>query len=722
MMEDIDLLFQQAARCFQQGQWAEAEILAQRILGMSEAHAEANHLLGLVAIEQGDFALAERRITRAIEANPSQSTYYYNLGLALRSAGNPAGALVAYGRALELNPGFIQAHVNRGMVLRDMGRLEEAVSAYECAIRFNPNQPGPYYNQGNVLSDLGRSEEALACYERAIRLKPGFVDAYINRGNVLRDLERSEEALACYERAIRLNPNNAKTYLNQGNALSDLGRSEEALSCYEQAIRLKPGFVDAHINRGNALSEQGLSVEALAAYERALELDPGFVDAHINRGNALSELGRPEEALAAYEQAIRLNPENADARYNLALMLELLGQLDKAYLECSKVLDLNPDYDLAIALQAGIRRRQGRYDEAVALFEPLIRGGVNHPRIAEAFVSLCSHMGRCEEALSLSRDICESTGHTRRDLMFLHFSTAHALDRLGRFDEAFVQFKNANRLRNAKYDINGVRRFVDAIMEVHNAELCKGIQRHYISKPKLIFIIGMPRSGTTLAEQILSSHPAVYGAGELKSMSDIRDNITSLTGTGVNYPHCMSEMDEAKIDILRQEYLSRLPDDSHGVPFVTDKHLGNIMSVGLIHTLFPDSAIIHCTRDPRDTCISCYMNNFTSLPYSYDLTSLGKTWREYRRLMQHWETMSVPMMTLSYEALVNDQERVSRQLVEYCGLQWDEACLHFEDNDRNVLTVSRDQVNQPIYRSSVGRWRNYEGHLDPLIDALNGLS
>ena len=663
-------------------------MLLERLLGGSPGHADASHLLGLVAIEHGDYALARQHITRAIEASPGQPVYYYNLGLAQYSGGDLEAALSAYEHALVLNPGFIEAHINRGMVLFDLGRMEAALASCESAIRLDPGRADPHYNRGNALSELDRPEEALSAYERALALNPDHAGAHNNRGNVLRSLGRAEEALSAYDRALVLNPDYAEAHANRGNVLSGLGRMNEALSAYDQA----------------------------------LQLNPGNAEAHTNRGNVLSGLGRSEEALAAYERALEINPDYAEAQYNLGLMLELQGRLEEAYLACSQVLESNPGYESAIALQAGIRRRQGRYHEAIALLDPLLQGGIKHPHIAEAFVSLCHHVERCEEALSLSTDVCSANGPSRQDLMCLHFSTGHALDRLGRFDEAFAQFDIANRLRDANYDISWLQCFVDASKEVYDVNLIQKNLQHYISTPRLVFIIGMPRSGTTLAEQILSSHPDVYGAGELAAMPDIRDSIAELTGIGINYPHCMSALDVTGIDILRNEYLSRLPEASHGVPVVTDKHLGNSLSVGLIRTLFPDAIFIHCIRDPLDSCLSCYINNFTTLPYTYDLTSLGQTWREHRRLMQYWQDISIPMMILSYEALVGDHEGVSRELVEYCGLQWNEACLYFHKNDRRVLTLSSDQVNRPMYSSSVGRWRNYESHLGPLIDALNGKS
>ena len=264
-----------------------AGALAERILGLRPAYADASHLLGLVAIEQGDYTVAERHITRAIEASPGQSVYYYNLGLALSSCKGPEDALSAYDQALLLNPDFIEAHINRGLVLFDMGRHEAALSACESAIRLDPGRADPHYNRGNALHELGRKEEALAAYDQALALNPSHAGAHNNRGNELRSLGRSEEALAAYDRVLVLDPDNSEAHTNRGNILGGLGRPEEAL----------------------------------AAYDQALVVDPDNAETHKDQGSVLILLGRLQEASDAFKTALKYAPELESAAYLLAAVL-----------------------------------------------------------------------------------------------------------------------------------------------------------------------------------------------------------------------------------------------------------------------------------------------------------------------------------------------------------------------------------------------------------------
>jgi hypothetical protein len=232
----------------------------------------------------------------------------------------------------------------------------------------------------------------------------------------------------------------------------------------------------------------------------------------------------------------------------------------------------------------------------------------------------------------------------------------------------------------------------------------------------------MPRSGTTLVEQILASHPAVFGAGELLRVGEIAQRLPSALGSRLDYPLCLADFSQQAADAAAQEYLDYLQSLSGGeATRVTDKMPGNFMHLGLIDLLFPGARIIHCMRDPLDTCLSCYSQNFNGHEYTHDLSHLGHFYRDYQRIMQHWRgVVRVPVLEVQYEALVEDPEPGSRRLIEFCGLPWDDSCLRFYENKRTVVTASYDQVRRPIYKTSTERWRNYERHIDPLKAALAG--
>jgi len=569
-----------------------------------------------------------------------------------------------------------------------------------------------------ALTAASRWVEAGARCTELCHQTPGDPRLWFIAARIERQLGHAEQALTCYRKAAELAPHSSAVLFEYGIALQATGDVRQAIAVLQKLVQREPGNPAFHQALGGLYSLRNQLNEAKQYFEQALRLKPDMVEALLGLCTVWNGLDRPDEVLACLQKAISLRPQAHELYFNLGLALENLGRLEEAYLACERTIALKPDHYPAIALQAGIRRRQSRYEEAVRLLDPLLSRGVRHPRIVDAFVNLCHKVDRCDEALTLARVACATPGISEQDSMCLHFSTGQALDRLGRYDEAFEHFRKANQSRQVIDDVSGLQQLVEKIIEVHDTDPGAKQPDRPASVPKLIFIIGMPRSGTTLVEQILSSHPDVYGAGELTAMNDVQNSFVSLAGTRANYPHGITELDEAGIRILRQAYLARLPEAGRGATVVTDKQPGNFLAVGLIRTLFPEASIVHCTRNALDTCLSSYFNNFSGLPYTFDLTLLGKTWRIYQRLMQHWQKLSIPMLELSYEATVNDTEGVSRALIEYCGLEWNDACLRFHENKRIVATVSHDQVNRPIYKGSVERWRHYEKHLGPLIDAL----
>ena len=527
-----------------------------------------------------------------------------------------------------------------------------------------------------------------------------------------------EQALSCYRRAAELDPDSGKILIEYARTLQLAGDVRQAIFVYARLIKCAPDTLPAYVELGGLLFSQGRFDEARDYYEQALRLKPDTINALLGLVGVWNALDRPDDAVACFTKAIALLPHSYQLHCDLGLMLESMGQIDEAGHACQQALALKQDYVPAMALQASIYRQQGRYLEAFDLIDSQIRQGARDSCLIQEYLNLCHKVDRCDEAVNLSMEVSAKGGISDQDLMCLYFSTGHALDRLGRYDEAFKQFTKANGLRGASMDIAGLQKVVDDMIIVIDSDPALLRQEYESREPKLIFIIGMPRSGTTLAEQILSSHPDVYGAGEITALRDVCHSVSSLVAVTADYPRCIRELDESGIEILRHAYLSRLPAAGRGAPVVIDKQLGNFLYIGLIRLLFPDAPIISCTRDPLDTCLSCYFNNFRTLPFTYDLVALGQTWRAYRKLMDHWHTLSIPMMEFRYETLVEDVEEMSRKLLAYCGLDWDESCLRFHENARIVATVSKDQVNQPIYRKSVGRWKNYEAHLEDLKRAL----
>ncbi|MEA2779957.1 MAG: hypothetical protein QOK29_1501 [Rhodospirillaceae bacterium] len=573
----------------------------------------------------------------------------------LQQAGRLEQAAASYGQALALKPDYAEAHNNLGNVLRGLKRVEEAVRSFRRALEIRPEHAGIHSNLGLALGDLGRFDEALASHRRAIELNPDLAPAHNNLGIVLKELDRLDEAVACYRRAVELAPGFAEAHNNLGNALRALKRHDEAIASYRRTLELRPDYAEAHNNLGNVLRDLERPEEAIACYRRALALKPDNAELHNNLGRALQEAGALDEAAQAFDQAIGLDPTLADAYFN--------------------------------------RTRVGK-----------IRSG-------DAILAAMEHMARGTESLPA------------KDRISLHFALGKAYEDLGRHDEAFRELAEGNRLRWAAldYDEAARRRRFERIEAAFTPSLMASKAGLGSDSDLPIFVIGFPRSGTTLTEQILASHPQVHGAGELSHLWDIAAAMHAHFDPTVTFPECLKLLHPNDFLVLGEAYLERLPVRDRAISRIVDKRPENFMFAGLIQLILPEARILHVRRNPLDVCVSCF-----SLPLggdlecASDLGALGRYYGMYLRLMEHWRRVlpAEAMLEIQYEDLIGDLEGQGRRMLEYCDLPWDDRCLAFHETDRLVATPSMTQVRQPLYRSSVERWRRYEKHLGPLRDAL----
>lgn len=613
---------------------------------------------------------------------------------------------------------------DKALALLKNNQLSEARDLYANICEGQAgDDPEAWYMLGTVNGMLGLIDEAGNCFRKAIAIRPDFADAHRNLGNVYSQQNRPNEALECYQKGLRLNPDDAGAYINLGNLLQNMGRIDDAAASFREALRLNPDFAIAYYNLGNLHMVQGNLDESRECYERALQLDPGSIEIRNNLGNVLKYLGWVDEALECYRQVLRLNPNHLGAFYNMGLALELRGQFDEA-LECYRqVLRLNPGHVPAIAGEASALARQGKFEAAYERLRPCLETGVeDSAAVAITLASFCRHVNQCKAAIAMMERLLGQDEHAigRFDRINLHFSLGKLYDAAGEFKDAFDHYRRGNTLKASSFDCNEHIRYVDDLIDTYSSAFMDRAPRSSIASQRPVFIVGMPRSGSSLVEQILASHPQVYGAGELQDIGRMTMALPSLLTTDRPYPQCMSAMTQDLCDTLAQRYLDRLSKLDVGAARVTDKMPRNFLHLGLIALLFPGARIIHCIRNPLDTCVSCYFQNFGGgSNFADDLSNLGAYYLQYQRLMRHWgDTLGLPVMTIHYEEMVADQERMSRALVEFCGLEWDENCLRFFESKRAVATASYDQVRQPMYNKSVQRWRHYEAYLGPLKKAL----
>jgi len=444
--------------------------------------------------------------------------------------------------------------------------------------------------------------------------------------------------------------------------------------------------------------------------------------AQLAAGRAAWRRGQTAQAGVHFRQAIALAPDHHPALCTLSDWCLHAGDLTGALNHSARAIALAPQAPHSRLSRAAALAQSGKHTEALHVLQPLLTAEPSLPAAASLFAKLSRRLGLEKNALELISRLLDTAALTPQDRAELHFSASELLDRLRRYDDAFAHAVKAHDAHRKPYDPNLIRQQTAMRLAYFTPHKLHGLPRATHGSRRPIFIIGMPRSGTSLVEQILASHPDVYGAGEIANLGDIVSDYTlSLPLESRNYPVCLDALSLRTCNELAARYLSGLSRLNSTARYVTDKMLPNFLYLGAISALFPDAHVIHCTRDPLDTCLSCYMTDFVfGHEFAQDLSHLADYHRHYNRLMSHWrDTLKFPLIEVSYERVVANLEGEVRRLLEHLGLAWDERCLNFHCNPRLVPTASVEQVRQPLYSRSVGRWRHYERHLQPLIEGLN---
>jgi tetratricopeptide (TPR) repeat protein len=691
------------------GRYAEAECMARTLLGRHPDLGFLWKVYGVALMRQAKDALPV--LQRATQLLPDDAETYYYVGSALQDSGHLAGAITSYRRALELRPDYAEAIVNLANALRACGRLDEAVAGYRRVLELLPELAEVHNNLGNAFLQLRKIDEAAASYRCALGIRPNFAEAHSNLGNALRSLGQPREALLSYRRALDIKPDFADAHNNLGNARRELGQADEAVQCYRRAIEIKPDFADAHNNLGNALRDLGRLHEALASYRRAIEIRPGLAEAHNNLGNVQLDLMQLGEAAASYRRALELQPGYAHAHTALGMVLRQQGRIAEAEASCHRALDIEPDSAEVTAFLAEIRADQGQFDAADELFRQALAIDPDLPA-ARAGIARYRRMSDGDPAWLAATQRLAGKGLPLRHEINLRYAIGKYFDDVEDYEQAFDSYRKANELTKrygARYDKQQLTWLVDRIMASYDQNWLSQSRIQADRSERPVFVVGMPRSGTTLAEQILASHPAVFGAGELPFWNDAAAGYDSLTPN--------STASAGMISALAGEYLRQLVDWSADALRMVDKMPTNYVNLGLIHAALPDARIIHMRRNPIDTCLSIFFQNFSiSHAYANDLEDLAHYYTEYHRVMEHWHA-TLPqgaILDVSYEGLVDDPETWSRRMLEFIGLPWDPRCLDFHRTNRTVITPSKWQVRQKISKSSSGRWRNYASFVGPL--------
>jgi tetratricopeptide (TPR) repeat protein len=711
-----------ALRHHQQGHLDEAARLYRGLLAAQPGHLEALHLLGVVAHQQGDHARAVELIGRAIAGNPGNATYHANLAEAYRALGRLEQAVAGCRAALRLRPHYPEAANNLGLALLGQGKTDDAIAQFEEALRLKPDYAMACNNLGNALRLRGDLGGAMTHFRRAVELGPTLAEAHSNLGQLLLERHQPHEALTHLEAAVRLRPDLAEAHNNLGNALRELGRTAAARQAYARALHLNPHLAMTYNNMGQALQEENALDDARRWYERALQLDPDSARFQCNLAGLLAGQEKYDAAADGYRLALRLDPAHAEAHCGLGAVRHEQGSFAEAQAHYREALRCNPELPAAHAALGRVREELGDPAGAEGCWRAALWYDPRHAGAAAQLATLLRDKLPDEDLAALRIVLADpDLPDARRSA--LQFGLAQVHDARGAYAEAAGLLRQANALalavarqRGQGYDPAAHARFVAGMMATCTPAFFKRVRGFGLESERPIFIVGLPRSGTTLTEQVLASHSQVFGAGELCLA---RDDFEALAPQADAALGVLARLDQATARRLGEQHLGRLRELNADRRRVADKMPDNYLYLGLLAALFPRAKFIHCRRDLRDVAVSCWMTNFRHIRWANDPDHIAGRFEEYRRLMEHWRrVLPVPLLEVDYEETVADLEGVARRLLDGCGLAWEPDCLKFHEGQRPVRTASVSQVRQPIYTRSVARWKHYEPSLGSLFDQL----
>ena len=692
-----------------------------RAAAKPDQDADFHNNLGNALMECRLLELARDQFTRGLARRPDNPMILYNLANTFAALGDIAQAISHYERALAGDPNYVDAHINLGNLLAQHGRGDDALGHFEAAATLRPNSAEAHNNLAFLLNERKRFLEARAHLEKALAIRPDYTHARNNMGNALLAMGLASEAIEFYRTAIALDPEYVNAWNNLSNALGDKGNYEDALAAVDQALALAPQAPAVRNSRGAVLHKLGRFTESAAEFERALLLAPGYADAWVNLAAVYNDLGQCDKAVRCCDHAIALDPRHAEAYSNRGVALVALRRFDEAMESYHRALAIDPGKgDLHCNIGSALVE-QGRMDEAIGYFDQAIALDPRRPKFHFCHVltrRATEGDPRIATLESLAREQARMSPEERIDL---NFALAKAYEDTGRPNESFgaLLAGNALKRKSVPYVEKITLGSLDFFGRVWTQEIVDAWRGFGHATDLPIFIVGMPRSGSTLVEQIMASLPGVADRGEV---SVLHEAATAAFGPLERLiPTAQMEDRGNRLADMARRYLAALGASAPGTLRVTDKTPGNFAFLAMIHLAFPNAKIIHTRRDPLDTCLSCFSSLFTSVQFSYDLGELGRYYRAYERLMEHWRAIlpAGAFLDVDYENLVADFDTEARSIVDYIGLPWNDSVRTFHKTDRPIKTASAVQVRQPLYKSSVGRARKIEPLLlQPLRAAL----
>lgn len=661
--------------------------LFSKIIKAAPQHAHAHQMLGLIAFQTGQYEPAVKAMTEAVRLQPNNTHFLTNFVEVLRKADRPAEAIAIGKRAVQADPNNAGAHSNLGLAYYDAQDLIEAEAAQQRAIALNPDFGPALNNLGSIARDNEDPEAAIAYYRQATRADPAYAEAANNLTAVLIETENYGEAREIVDARLKVNAQDPELQRN-------LGR-----------LHMIDNDLDA----------------AEAAFRKAIGLNEGKADGYVGLSQVLFEKNHPKLSLIEAEKALRLDPENVMACHQIAMAKAHLGDINAGFAFYQKALDLKPDNTASRIALGHLMMEQGDFESARTAFEAVAADTKDALSAHIALARLDKMTPDNPSLMALEAALPEADVMLPAKAVAFHYALGKAYEDLKRHDDAFHHFAKGARIKRSiiDYDADAADHAVTNIIETFDGAFIAKLRESAIRADQSIFVVGMPRSGTTLTESIMNAHPRVFGAGELSDLQALFGQRT--TGEKLDLAQNLASMDATDLTRKMQAYVERTALHAPDSPHIVDKMPANFQMVGLIHALMPNAKIIHIARNPFDTCLSCFTRVFErSQLHSYDQVELGRYFINYVRLMNHWKAVlpEGSFHTVHYENLVDDIDTEARRIIAHCGLEWDDACLEFYKGRRRVRTASVQQVRQPLYTSSKAKWRKYEAKLQPLVNTI----
>jgi tetratricopeptide (TPR) repeat protein len=767
---DAALLEISAAIALQSGDPQQAIELFNRQLKVQPGNALAHSNLCMALHAAGNDEAAFEHGQQAILIEPGLADAWNNLGNIYESGNNLARALEHYEKALSLDDSDPRVHLNAGSVSQLLGDLDTAESHYREALKIYPAFASAYNNLGTVLLKQKRYDEAEQSYQQAMQLQSDNPEILTNYAAFLLDRNELDKAQEFLEKAIELNPKHAGAWVTLGN-LSDKRNDPESVErYYDKALLLDPENSTVRCNLGYRHFELGNQKQAVEQFVRALKRNPNSAKALAGLGKAMLRQDETDKAAEYIDKALKLSPWDVHAHIAEALLHERQRDFNSAETEWKYALEQQPDMSEAYIGLAGLYSTLGRYDEARAIFlqaeqnnaaslglyhawsteeekvhrldaaeqlaEKAVELDPDYPGLAILKAKLARRRKDFSGALALLDQIDSETIENKQIRANYLFERGALLDKLGRFTEAFAAYDDANQTKNeyvghvykADQDEARIDRWKLFFTAEHLQALTSLSTPVDARKATPVFIVGFPRSGTSLLEQILGSHPNIAPAGELSFISDLANfKASEINGSKLPWPDLLLDdkapLDTRKLQAMQDYYLGGV--DSLDViegstRWVTDKMPHNAVHVGLISVLFPTSPIIHISRHPLNSCLSAFFSDFKSVHrYTSSLASTARHYKQVMSMLEHYRSAGIGVLEIHYEDLVTDPENTIRKVLEYLGAPWDDACLQHHKSQRVVKTASYEQVTQKIYTSSLYRYRDYHEAVQPIIPILS---